>query len=300
MESIYFTGMGFLFGSSLGSFTKVLADRGLKKQGINGRSYCPGCKTTLRWYDLLPVFSFIYLKGKCRYCHKKIGFEYIIVEILSGVLFSLLFFQLPYSVFFSKDYFKIFITVEELFFKCFSVCILIAVALTDIKKMLIPDRIILPSIVMATMYLIITTLIKVAYLFYYLNQSSTGKFLIYNIDYFRRHMFYTAEPLLYSVATAVLIGGFFYSLIIVTRGRGMGGGDVKLGSFIGLILGFPMSLIALLIAFISGSIVGVFLIVSGKKTFGQHIAFGPYLVLGAITVLLYGDKILNWYLHLSI
>lgn len=292
--------LGFVFGSVLGSFTKVLADRSLKKLGINGRSYCPGCKTTLRWYDLLPVVSFILLQGKCRYCHKKIGIEYPVVEITSGIIFSLLFLQLPYSIFFSKDYFNIFITLADLLFKSFSICVLVAVALTDIRKMIIPDRIILPSIVMATIYLLVITIIKVVYLFFYLNQTQTGKFLIYKTDYFIRHAQYTAEPLLYPIATAVLIGGFFYSLIVVTKGRGMGGGDVKLGAFMGLILGFPMSLIALMIAFLSGSIIGILLIVTGKKSFGQHIAFGPYLVLGAITVLLYGDKILNWYLHLSI
>lgn len=279
MESIYYLGMGFVFGAALGSFTKVLADRSLKRQGINGRSYCPGCKTTLRWYDLLPVISFILIKGRCRYCRRKIGLEYIVIEIISGIIFSLLFSQLPYSVFFSQDYFRTFITLTDLLFKSFSICILLSVALTDIRKMLIPDRIILPSIVIACIYLISITLIKTVYFGY---------------------MLIILESLFYPASAAILIAGFFYSLIVVTKGRGMGGGDVKLGAFMGLVLGFEMSMVALMIAFLSGSVVGILLIISGKKSFGEHIAFGPFLVLGSITALLWGKEILQWYLSLSI
>src|SRR5690348_9428637 len=91
--SIFFTILGFMFGASLGSFLKVLADRSLKKSSIGGRSECPACHHKLAWYDLFPVISFLMLQGKCRYCHKKIGSEYVIVEILSGAVLAYLFYQ---------------------------------------------------------------------------------------------------------------------------------------------------------------------------------------------------------------
>ena len=79
----------------------------------------------------------------------------------------------------------------------------------------------------------------------------------------------------------------------------MGGGDVKLGAFIGVALGFPGAILALVLAFLSGAIFSVSLIVLGKKHFGQTIAFGPFLVLGSLVTLFWGDQILNWYLKLQ-
>ncbi|KKR41421.1 MAG: Type 4 prepilin-like protein leader peptide-processing enzyme [Candidatus Daviesbacteria bacterium GW2011_GWC2_40_12] len=79
----------------------------------------------------------------------------------------------------------------------------------------------------------------------------------------------------------------------------MGGGDVKLGAFMGIILGFPQALLALMLAFFTGAIFSLFLIILGKKSFGQSIPFGPFLVLGSLTALFWGDQILDWYLHLG-
>lgn len=89
------------------------------------------------------------------------------------------------------------------------------------------------------------------------------------------------------------------ALIVVTGGKGMGGGDVKLGAFMGLALGFPGSLVALAIAFLSGAIVSLILIISGKKHFGQVIPFGPFLVLGSLIALFWGDWLTLWYLTIN-
>src|SRR4051812_27146735 len=83
--------LGFIVGSVLGSFGLALADRSLDDKTFLGRSYCPKCKKTLRWYDLFPIFSYLLLKGKCRSCHKKISLEYPIVEIIMALLISFLF-----------------------------------------------------------------------------------------------------------------------------------------------------------------------------------------------------------------
>lgn len=88
------------------------------------------------------------------------------------------------------------------------------------------------------------------------------------------------------------------ALILVTGGKGMGGGDVKLGAFLGLMLGFPNALVALMLAFLSGAIISLVLIVLGRKHFGQVIPFGPFLVLGSLIALFWGNQIIDWYLHL--
>lgn len=291
---------GFLVGTVLGSFIKVLADRSLIKKELGGRSYCPYCKAVLRWYDLFPVISYIFLKGKCRYCHKRIGIEYPLTEILTGILIGYLFWQSFQNLQFTIN-FQFAIFLAEFLFKVFFISILVSLAITDLKKMLIPDRIILPSIIFAIIYLLTLAVMKIGYLYYYLSQSSVGKLLLPpHSPYFQRHALMTVESVLYPALTGLLLGGFFLGLIILTKGKGMGGGDVKLGVFLGLVLGFPNSLAALMMAFISGSIVAIILVISGKKSFGQQIPFGPFLVFGSIVALFWGKEIINWYLALSI
>src|SRR3972149_5595677 len=85
--------LGFILGVILGSGIKALADRSLSYKSFWGRSYCPKCKHKLGWYDLLPIFSYIFLKGRCRYCHKKISIEYLLVELGMGLLMGFLFWQ---------------------------------------------------------------------------------------------------------------------------------------------------------------------------------------------------------------
>lgn len=269
----------------MGSFVKALADRSLQKRSFWGRSYCPHCKKVLQWYDLLPIFSYLILKGKCRYCGRKIGVEYLTVEVVMGALVGFLFWQ-------GFNFDSV--------FKIFFVTILAILFLTDLKKMLIPDRIVLPAIVLSLAYLIGVTLFKIGYLYYYLSQTPIGRYLLPpHSNYFQRHAQILAEPLTFGVLMGLLIGGFFMGLIIITRGKGMGGGDVKLGAFIGLGLGFPASLVAMMVAFLTGAIFSIIAIILGKKHFGQHIPFGPFLVIGALGALFWGEQIVDFYLKLG-
>ncbi len=298
------TFFAFLLGSILGSFSKVLADRGLTKHSFWGRSYCPNCKIKLKWYDLFPILSYLVLSGKCRNCKKSIKVEYLQVEIVVGILVGFLFWW-EFHIFLSLGgmmlgrEFPIF--AFDLLFKIFFIVILVPIFITDLKTMLIPDRIILPSIVIGFVLGLLITLYKVIYLYNFLGSSSIGKYLLppYS-DYFQRHAFEILLPFLLAVLMAILIGGFFLSLIIITRGKGMGGGDVKLGAFIGLMLGFPQSLVAIIASFILGAVFSIFLIIAGKKSFGQAIPFGPFLVLGSLISLFFGNQIIDWYLHIRI
>ncbi len=298
---------GFAIGIVLGSFAKALADRSLNNRSFGGRSYCLNCKHKLQWYDLLPVLSYIFLVGKCRYCHKKVEIEYLLVEVGVGVLIGFLFFQsfnnLQFTIYnlqsiFNYQNLNFLIT---LILKTFFIVILITLFLTDLKKMFIPDRVILPAILIGLSLIIINTLLKIIYLYSDLSQSQIGRLLLPpHSPYFQRHALLIAQPLFISLGMGLLIGGFFMSLIIITRGKGMGGGDVKLGAFMGLMLGFPGSLIAIIGAFLTGAIFSIGLLIQGKKHFGESIPFGPFLVLGSLIALFWGNQIMNWYLHLSI
>lgn len=298
--------VGFILGSVLGSFAKVLSDRSLKGKSFSGRSYCPYCKKILNWYDLLPVFSYIALVGKCRHCKHKIPLEYLLVEVLMGCLVGFLFwqssanFQTLVANFESIFNFQFLIFVSDLAFKTFFIVVLVVFFLTDFKKMFIPDRIVLPSIVISVIYLLSITLYKVVYLYYSLLKSPIGqKLLPPYTNYFQRHAIITAQPLFTAILCALLVGGFFMALIIITKGKGMGGGDVKLGVLMGLGLGFPGSLLALTLAFLTGSVISLMLVAFRKKDFGSHIAFGPFLVLGSLITLFWGPQILSWYIGLK-
>lgn len=302
---------GFILGTILGSFAKALADRSLQGRSFFGRSYCPDCKHKLGIFDLLPVLSYILIKGKCKYCRKKISMEYPLVELIMGILIAFLFYQSSSSVIailsLSKEWQSLFLNYEhikqffDLIFKTFIITILVSVTITDFKKTLIPDRIIIPSIWIALVSLITFTIYRVGYLYFYLNQTPIGKLLLPPAsDYFTRHAFYAIQDLLLGgVLTGLGIAGFFLGLIIITKGKGMGGGDVKLGAFMGLGLGFPGGLLATVLAFLTGAISAMILIIFKKKKFGENIPFGPFLVLGSLAALFWGEKIINWYLKLS-
>lgn len=284
----------------MGSFAKAAADRSLVKKSLGGRSYCPKCRHQLAWYDLFPVFSYIILWGKCRYCGKKISLSYPLTEVLTGGLTAYLFiitfsdFGLPSNIYDLK-----FISlILELLIKTFFITVLVILFLTDIKKMLIPDRIILPSIVAGILALAGLSIFKAGWLYYYLSQNQIGRYLLPpRSDYYQRHVLAASEPLFYGISTGLAIAGFFYALIIITKGKGMGGGDVKLGAFIGLMLGFPNAVLALILSFLAGALFSVGLIIAGKKHFGEVIPFGPFLVFGSLIALFWGNRIIDWYLH---
>ncbi len=281
---------GFLVGACLGSFAKMLADRSLRGSSFLGRSYCEGCRKTLIWYDLLPVISYLLVRGKCRNCSKKLPISYIFTEVATGVLSAALFYFHPL---------KNLLNILEIFFYLIFITTLVAVFITDYRKMLIPDRIIFPAIKISLVGWIILTIYKAAYLYNYLSNSEIGKYLLPPNNFFYIHVFGYIQEMLIAWACGLAIGGFFLLLIIITKGKGMGGGDVKLGALMGIVLGYPNSLVAFLLSFISGATFSLLLIALGKKRFKQTIPFGPFLVFGSLVALFWGKQIFNWYLDMS-
>lgn len=250
--------VSLIVGPILGSFIDVLANRSPK-----GRSFCPECKHTLQWTDLFPLLSYLYLKGKCRYCHKQISKDSLWVELAMIVVVALVLWQplqqMP-DLYWALD----------ISFRLFVITILATFVVTDLKTGLIPNRISYPAIMIALIYVLVLHGIRGAWVEY-----------------------------LMALGSAAGASFLFACLIWGTRGKGMGWGDVKYVFFLGLVLGFPNILVGLFLSFLSGAVISVGLITFGKKHFGQTIPFGPFLSLGSFIAFIWAVPIIEWYLGLA-
>lgn len=291
--------LGFLIGTILGSFAKAVADRLKKQNSLRGRSYCANCKHNLAWYDLFPVISYLMLRGKCRYCHKQIPFSNFASEIVMGGLVLILFLTQAFdlNIFLNPTFASIPIILTFIF-KIIIVLILFILFLTDLKTGLLPDKITFPAVGIGLVYWLIICSLNSWLLYIGLKGNVIGKYLMPPYSNYLYTLIYRVwEPAIYSIILGIAASLFFVFLIIITKGKGMGWGDVKFVLFIGIVLGFPNGLIALFLAFLSGALFSIILLIFGKKRFGQTIPFGPFISFGAYVALLWGPQISNWYLN---
>ena len=255
----------FILGLIFGSFLNTVIYRLHKKKNfVLGRSTCPKCGHALAWDDLIPVFSFFILGGKCRYCRDPISWQYPLVELITGVLFLAVFSQ-NVDLFFDFLSFGI-LKITYLFFV---ISCLMVISVYDLKHYLIPNKVIYSLIGGTTLWYLISSLFFQSY-----NLAELLGFIVAG--------FYSAA--------------FFWVVHVMTRGKGMGMGDVKLGFFMGLFFGYPLVLIALFLSFLIGSVIGLGLIVFGHKKFKSEIPLGPFLVSGTFLVMLFGQ----WFLDLNL
>ena len=239
----------------IGSFLNVVILRFKNKESvIKKRSYCPFCKKKLKWYELIPVFSFIIQKGRCRKCKNKISWQYPLVEFFTGLIFILI------VVYFFD--FNIFSIINVCFLFLVS-CFLLIIFIYDLKHYLVLDKIIYPAIIVS---------------FFYRLWLPVPNYLL----------------------AAVIGGAFFLIIFLISRGKWMGIGDVKIGILMGLLLGLPHLFTALFLAFLIGGIISVILLFLKKKSLKSEIPFGPFLTGATFVTLLWGDVLLNWYLNLMI
>jgi leader peptidase (prepilin peptidase)/N-methyltransferase len=249
----------FVFGLSIGSFLNSIIYRLKTEESfLKGRSHCPHCKHDLGWQDLIPILSFIILKGKCRYCQKPIFLQYPLVELATGILFLLIVFHFSSNFLFSIFYLLI-------------SCFLIIIFVYDLKYYIIPDKVIYPTILVSGIW-------------YFLS----GIFL----------NFYTQQEIINAIYSAFGAASFFLIIVLVSRGRWMGIGDIKLAFFMGLFLSFPGILIALFSAFLVGAVLGLWLVAFGKKTMKSEVPFGPFLITGTFIALFFSQSLINWYWNL--
>ena len=270
----------FFFGAILGSFLNVLIYRFNPEEekfsfikSAKGRSKCPHCNKVLLWFELIPILSFIIQKGRCNGCKKKISRRYIIIELLTGIVFVLI----AYKFFSFPPFFL---------FWLFIAFFLILISAIDFYHYLIPDNLIKIIFGIGLFPAIATQLFHsfaaINYLGYY-------SYLFPRLNY---------ELLNY------LIGIFSFSSLlfiisIISNEKYMGMGDVKLMAVLGLILGWPAVILVFILSFLSGAFLGLALIFLKKKSLASALPFGPFLAFSALAVALWGEQILKIYFKIA-
>jgi leader peptidase (prepilin peptidase)/N-methyltransferase len=265
-----FTAIFVLLGMAVGSFLNVCADRLPAKQSlVRPPSHCPACSRRLAARDLVPVFSYLWLRGRCRYCKAHIPARVLWVEIATAALFALAYGQYGFSV--------------ELPIALLYIALFTLVFVIDLEHGLILNRIIYPALLAALVIAVFVPPSQLAHI-------SGG--VAYLMDSLPR----------LGIVQAAIGGGIgfvlFFLIVIVSRG-GMGFGDVKLAALIGLVTGY-LAVEALLMGMILGGLVAVILLGFKIKKRKEAMPFGPFLAVAAVVTMLWGNEILNWYMNLNI
>jgi prepilin signal peptidase PulO-like enzyme (type II secretory pathway) len=233
----------------------------LKRLAIGtGKSMCPQCKHQLVFKDLVPLLSWLSLAGKCRYCHKPIPVQYPIVELATALLFAASYIWWP----------VVFDTAQTAIFVLWLLLLtgLMALLVYDLRWFLLPNRLIYPLGVIASLRALIIVAV-----------ADNPLITALNI-----------------VAAVAVGGGIFYVLFQVSKGKWIGGGDVKLGWLLGLVAGTPArSVLFIFLAAVLGSLVSLPLLATKRLQRSSIIPFGPFLIVGLIIVQLFGADILQWY-----
>ena len=262
MNSPFWVTSSFLMGLIVGSFCNVCIHRIPRGENVVvPRSHCPNCQSLIKAYDNIPLLSFLFLKAQCRSCGHRISWQYPVVELLTGVLFALTVFSFGIT----------WHTVLPLAF----VTALVIVTFIDLEHQIVPDVITLPGIAIALAWSVLSFFVSA-------HQTPGG--------------FSPPAPLEALLGTLVG-GGLLYLVAVVSRG-GMGGGDIKLTAMIGALLGWQQVLLTIFLGTLSGSVVALLFLASGKKGRKDPMPFGPFLALGAVLALFWGEEIIVGYFRL--
>ena len=250
-----YTSISIIFGALVGSFLNVCIVRLPKEESIvTPGSHCPQCNKPIKFYDNIPLISYLVLGGKCRYCNKPISLQYPLIEGITALSSFLLFVKFG-------------ATLTYLFYFSF-ISALIVITVIDLYHQIIPDVISIPGIGVGLL----------------------GSLIIRYITF----------P---NSLIGVLVGGGSLFLVATLyqwffKREGMGGGDVKLLAMIGGFLGWKSVILTILLSSFIGSIVGIVIMLLKGKDFKYAIPFGPFLSLGAVISLFYGEALISWYFGL--
>jgi prepilin signal peptidase PulO-like enzyme (type II secretory pathway) len=261
----------FILGSIIGSFLSVVIPRlhhdlpGILK----GRSHCPKCKKQIPLKNLIPLISYILIKGKCQTCSKKISFFYPIIEFVTGFLFAI---SLPLlkmkainPIIFDAQGINFNFDLGIFIFLLFCLTILIFIFFYDILFYSIDDRVLVPAIIIIFAFIAI------------INQQNIF-------------------PDFKSAIIGALIPTIFFGIqILISKGKWLGSGDLRIGVIMGLILGFPNIIIGLFISYLLGSLLGLIIYIKKGYIKNIKIPFGPFLTTSTFITLFFGDQIINWY-----
>ncbi|TMU85706.1 prepilin peptidase [Bacillus sp. BHET2] len=240
----------FAYGLLLGSFYNVVGLRvPLKKSIVKPRSACPYCQHTLTAKELVPVLSYSIQGGKCAQCKGRISPLYPLMELSTGLLFLLSYIMLGLQ--------------PELVVALTLVSLFMIITVSDIKYMVIPDKVL----------------------------------MVFSVLFVIERIFIPLQPWWDSIAGA--IAGFCLLLLIAIISKGgMGGGDIKLFAVIGLVVGVKVMIFSFFLATLFGAAVGILGLISGFFKKGEPIAFGPYIVIGTLVAYFFHQPILHWYFSL--
>jgi len=249
-----------MVGAALGSFINVVSDRLPEgKSIISPPSHCSECQYQIRSSDNIPIFSYLWLRGRCRNCGTTIPQRLLWVELGTAILFAFLYWHYGLG--------------WELALVALYCCLFISLLLIDLEHSILPNKIVYPGMIIA---LAIATLGSI--LGFEPVDIVGGGFRLWIVD----------------AAVGGGIGfGILFIIALISRG-GMGWGDVKLAALIGLITGFPLVILALFFAVIGGGLTAAILLLLKLKGRKDAIPFGPFLSLSAMVTLFWGSNILNW------
>ncbi len=257
--------LGLCFGSLVNAFVWRLHEtantKSLKRKKelsiLHGRSMCVHCRHTLAWYDLVPVLSWLSLGGKCRYCKKPIHFQYPLVELITAVLFVLSYMYRPHSYgIYGFILFALWLILLVGF---------MALIVYDIRWMLLPNSIVFPLTGVAVFHTLVLAIDK-----------------------------QDLDVVIGAVMGLMSVGGLFYVLFQYSKGKWIGGGDVKLGFLLGLLAGGLLEgLMVVFVASLLGTLFALPAIALKKQTISNRIPFGPFLITSLIIVYLFGSMIMS-------
>lgn len=256
---IYFV---FILGLILGSFLNCLLWRLKVNESVGGRSYCPHCRQQLTWYENIPLFSFIFLRGSCRYCHKKISWQYPLVELSCALLFSFVYIFWKNNLASELSFSTIFILniVRDWVF----VFILLLIFVYDLLWQKVPMLALWPGIVIVSLLSL-----------------------------------FLGTPFLSLLLAVSLAVSFFLAQYLITKGKGLGSGDIWIGAFLATrFVDLGHLSLAIFSTYMIGSIVAIVLLLKKKKKMRSKLPLGPFLVTGALISLFFAKEIIDWYLSL--
>jgi len=274
-EASYF--LLFIYGLAAGSFLNVVSLRYesgkfiLRRESTVGRSRCPKCESELRWFELIPLLSFIVQFGRCRHCGQPISLQYPIVEFLSGLIFVLVPWRLQSVISGSNFY-----VAAALWIAIFWTLLLLS--LIDLRLRIIPDE--------ANIFLAVLG-VGLAFLFFKGSPFSL-------VGSYSSVFGGQAEIWLGRLLAAIFSAALFGLLILTTRGRGMGAGDLKLAAALALVFGWPDVLFVVVLGFIIGAVYGVIAVTSGRKKMKSIVPFGPFLAASSAAIFFLGYIILDF------
>lgn len=291
--SLILIAFSFVVGAAVGSFINALIFR--LREGlpvVNARSICPHCHRKISSADLIPLLSYLRLGGKCRNCRKQISLQYPLVELVLGILFAASFYQFFGLNGLEIGIINIFYFSAQLLF----ITSLMALFVYDLKYMELPDKVVLPSLVLA----LIVGAGKIALGVWQFRELTLrlpiGRELLQDNSFVLSHVWEIASPVVYGALAGFVLAAIFYVIVLLSRERAMGGGDIKLALLLGLILPWPYLIPAMYIGFVLGAVVGIGLVLLRRKKIKQLIPLAPFLVFGTLATIFFGDVLTRWLL----